>query len=166
MHVLVVSVPAAAHFKSLAVKLYFLLTSLSFLFLHFGIYIQSIKFGLLKLSVVSHEREHLDSNHLISHLNITFRPRQFKKRPHWSQHCAPSYAYLLKMAKMVEKWPFQLVFYIFSLIKFGLKLPFMVKTSINDLKISYFNFINHFLILLLLHRPCLLYTSPSPRDQA
>ena len=23
-------------------------------------------------------------------LNITFRPRQFKKRPHWSQHWAPS----------------------------------------------------------------------------
>ena len=31
------------------------------------------------------------------------------------------------MAKMVEKWPFLFVLDIFSIVKFGLKLPFLVK---------------------------------------
>ena len=53
------------------------------------------------------EKEHKDMLEKVRNLfNITFRPLQFKKQPHWSQHCAPSFAYQPKMAKMVEKWPF------------------------------------------------------------
>ena len=63
---------------------------------------------------------------LESALCISFRPRQFKKRPHWSEHWALSYAYLLKLAKMVEKWDILCVFDTFSLIKFGLKLQLLL----------------------------------------
>ena len=42
----------------------------------------------------------------LGYFDIFFHRRQLTKRPHWSHHWAPSYGYLLKTAKMVEKWPF------------------------------------------------------------